>query len=137
MKKYTGNVWYEEMGSGTINIGFTRAYIEDILGECFHITQASSFLATEGKPLLTIETNMGLKVVKAPCTGTITFFSTDARDFPDKLTEESIVMTINPKKEVKPAKAATSKSREAEVTQRDLDWGQVQNIINTWQIRNN
>lgn len=112
MKKYHRYIWSEEMKNGTINIGFTREYIDLTLAECFHITQASSFFVNEGKPLLTIETNEGLKVIKSPVTGTITLFSTEARDFPDKLKENDVVMTINPKTEVKPAKAAAPKTQE-------------------------
>lgn len=97
MKKYQGNIWTEELAGGTINIGFTQQFITETLGECFHITQSNLFLLAEGKPMLTIETNDGLKVVRAPVTGTVLSFSDQARDFPDRIVENDVILTVLPK----------------------------------------
>ena len=132
MKKYQRYMWTEEMQSGTINIGFTREYIDLMLNECFHITQAQMYLVTEGKPMLTIETNEGLKVLLAPCTGVVASFSSKARDFPDKLTEEDVVLVILPKKEVKAAKAKTFQ----QTTPDFQNLGQIDNWMRQGQPRN-
>ena len=99
MKTYHDMIWSEE-NQGVVSIGFTQAFIDGVLTECFHITQSGSILATKGKPMLTIETNEGLKTIKAPVTGTITHFSQDARDFPDCIREDNVIVQIKLKSNV-------------------------------------
>jgi glycine cleavage system H lipoate-binding protein len=98
-KQYRGEIWFQEE-KGTVNIGFTKEFIQTVLTECYHITQAAFVLLVKDRPMLTIETNEGLKVIRSPVNGTVTFFSTDARDFPDRLTEDTIVVSIKPKQQV-------------------------------------
>jgi glycine cleavage system H lipoate-binding protein len=126
-KQYKGDIWIEE-GKGTVNIGFTNEFIREILSECFHITQASAVMLTKDRPMLTVETNEGLKVIRSPVTGTVLAFDHTARDFPDKLTEDSVVLRVKPASVVV---AATKKvkqdfyplNRYTEVpVQVDLDW---------------
>ena len=95
-KVYMDDIWVQE-GKGTVDIGFTQLFIDRILGECYHITQASSVMMTKDRAMLTIETNEGLKVIRSPVTGTVSYFNTHARDFPDRLTEDSVVISIKPK----------------------------------------
>jgi glycine cleavage system H lipoate-binding protein len=110
MKKYNDNIWTEETPQGCVNVGFTKQFIDDVLGECFHITQAHSYLVTQGKPMLTVETNCGLKVIRSPITGTIQSFSVEARDFPDRITENDVVVVLVPK-DVKVATKAVKKEK--------------------------
>src|ERR1700743_1891382 len=104
-KQYKGDIWIEE-GVGTVNIGFTNEFIREILSECFHITQASMVMLTKDRPMLTVETNEGLKVIRSPVTGPVIQFDHTARDFPDKLTEDSVVLRV------KPASVVVSKAKE-------------------------
>ena len=105
MKTYAGEIWYQEV-NGTVNMGFTKEFIHTVLTECFHITQASFVMLVKDRPMLTIETNEGLKVIRSPVTGMVTIFSTDARDFPDRLTEDTVVVSIKLKSVAVPGKKA-------------------------------
>lgn len=98
-RQVKGDIWINEK-NGTIDIGFNRSFIDQILTECYHITLASAVMLVKDRPMLTIETNEGLKVIRSPCTGTIVQFSAAARDFPDTLTEETTVLTVRPKSSV-------------------------------------
>lgn len=113
-KQFHGDdIWSHEV-NGTINIGFMQSFIDRILGECYHITQSSLELVTKNKAMLTIETNEGLKVIRSPVTGTVVYFNNTARDFPDRLTEETVVITIRPKQVVVPrvdAKVSITKNK--------------------------
>lgn len=96
MKQFNDNLWTEEQTSGAVFIGFTRRFIEEKLGECFHILQADSKKVKKGEPLLVIETNDGLENLKAPLSGTIIVFNDKARNFPDRLTEEDTILQVVP-----------------------------------------
>jgi len=133
MKKNIGFVWTEEKSDGRVNIGFTRAFIDSKLMECFACVQADAFNLFEGGPMLVIETNDGLESLKSPITGTITNFNAKARNFPDRLTEDDVILTVLPKGVVLPAKAKTKKVTLQETLERfpnaQGDWLRVLNEV--------
>lgn len=97
MKIMRDQVWTEEVKSGELNVGFTQRFINDKLPECFHVLQADSTHLFEGSPMLVIETNDGLESIKSPITGTVIMFNAKARNFPDRITEEDVILTVVPK----------------------------------------
>lgn len=98
MKETRGNIWTETDNRGVVKVGFTRKYIEDRLGECFHVMQASQIgqKLMKGDPMLVMETNDGLVNLKAPLSGILQVFNPKARDFPDRLDEEDTIVEIVP-----------------------------------------
>lgn len=80
-----------------VNIGFTRVFIDQKMMECFHVVQADVKNLMDKGPMLVIETNDGLESIKSPVTGTVRYFNPKARNFPDRLTEEDIIITVLPK----------------------------------------
>ena len=105
MKQFKDDIWIDEREDGTINIGFRQDFIDRKLMECFHIVQADSKQVQENGPMFVIETNNSLESVKAPCTGRIIAFNSKARNFPDKLNENDVIMTLSIKpEELKAAK---------------------------------
>jgi glycine cleavage system H lipoate-binding protein len=111
MKQFVegGKIWVERGGDGVSNIGFTKQFIDEKFGECFHILPADSKNIRERGALLVIETNDGLESLKSPVAGRVMFFNQKARDFPDKITEEDVIFRIETppkvvakKREIKP-----------------------------------
>lgn len=96
MKKYEGDLWIDEQEDGTINIGFIQSFIDRAMNECFHVIQADTQRVDKDGPMLVIETNSSLESIKAPITGHIHFFNQKARNFPDKLKEADVIMTLMP-----------------------------------------
>src|SRR5579864_9391330 len=96
MKEYLGNVWTEVDARGVLRLGFTKQYIDERLGECFHVVPADVGNTTKGGSLLVLETNDGTSRIKSPISGTILVFSDKARNFPDRLTEEDVIIEILP-----------------------------------------
>lgn len=129
MKKTIGNIWYEEKDC-RVSVGFTQECLNEKLQECFHILPADVFAVKAQGPLMVLETNDGLEAVHSPVAGRIRFFSDKARNFPDRLTTEDVVVEIDlPKPEVKKvaAKKATTKPSGGEYERffhvpMELDW---------------
>jgi Glycine cleavage H-protein len=96
MKTIIGNIWTEVKESGLVKVGFTQQFIEQRLGECFHVMQADVRQVKKGEPMLVIETTDGLESLKAPLSGSIHFFNVKARNFPDRLNEEDLIMELLP-----------------------------------------
>lgn len=94
MKMNYGDLWVETLPEGTINVGFTQPCIEEKLQECFHVLPADVVRTKREQPLLVLETNDGLVSIKSPVNGHITFFSDKARNFPDRLSEEDVIVTL-------------------------------------------
>jgi hypothetical protein len=115
MKSTKGNLWYEKQQDGVMNIGFTQTFIQQALNECFHILPADSRNVLENGALLVIETNDGVQSLKSPVTGTIVEFNTKARNFPDRIKEEDVILKVLPKGVVIPtvAKPAVKKAPES------------------------
>ena len=96
MKTFTEEVWFETNKDGTISVGFTQDYIRRKMPECFHVVQADVKNVSKDTPMLVIETNDCLESVKAPITGRVKYFNHKARDFPDQLKEDDVILTVAP-----------------------------------------
>lgn len=96
MKQFDGNIWTDTDSRGVVQIGFTKAYIENQLGECFHVMQADRSTARRGQPIMVLETNDGTSRIKSPVSGRIIKFNGKAMDFPDRLSEEDVIMEVLP-----------------------------------------
>lgn len=88
-----GKIWMEER-DGIAHIGLTRKFIDEKLGECFHMLPADAVRVVSKGPLLAVETNDGLESIRSPVEGRILFFNDKARNFPDKITEEDVLFRI-------------------------------------------
>jgi glycine cleavage system H lipoate-binding protein len=97
MKSYKGNIWTDTKSDGMVDIGFTQMFIHQKMMECFHVLQADAVNLNEKGPMLVIETNDGLENLRSPVTGKIIFFNTKARNFPDQLTEDDVILSVLPK----------------------------------------
>lgn len=96
MKTFNGNIWTETDDRGVVKIGFSRAYIEQQLGECFHVMQADRRVARQGQPIMVLETNDGTSRIKSPLNGRIIKFNNKAMDFPDRLSEDDVILEVLP-----------------------------------------
>lgn len=139
MKEFSGNMWTESDKDGRVKIGFSKRFIEDRLGECFHVMQADVRTVKKGTPLFVIETNDGLESLKSPVSGTILVFNAKARNFPDRLTEEDVIAEVLPegvklekaKKEKKEKVATTVVNEWIDFQHRPLEYTpEVQGLIN-------
>lgn len=105
MKEVLGNLWFtKDATNDSTNIGFTKQFIDERLSECFHVLMADTKIIKEKGPLLVLETNDGLEPVRSPLAGRIVFFNDKARNFPDRLLESDIIVSLSHKE---PAKKAT------------------------------
>jgi glycine cleavage system H lipoate-binding protein len=84
-------IWHEVNGE-RVTIGLTRSFL-DTLDECWHILPGGSTIKAKA-PLMTIETNDSLVSILSPVAGSFVDFNPNATNFPDKLTENDVVMTI-------------------------------------------
>jgi hypothetical protein len=96
MKEFVGNIWTETDKRGVVQLGFARKYIDEVLGECFHVIPADTRQARKGQPLMVLETNDGTERIKSPLSGTILVFADKAKNFPDRLTEEDVICEVLP-----------------------------------------
>jgi glycine cleavage system H lipoate-binding protein len=123
MKEYNGHLWTEPDKEGRVKIGFTKRFIEERLGECFHVMQADIKSVRKGSPMLVIETNDGLESLKSPLTGAILVFNAKARNFPDRLTEEDTILQVLPEGVTLPQ--AKKKQEKTVESVADRAWNQV------------
>lgn len=122
-REYVGDLWMEKQEDGRVRLGFARRFIEDRLGECFHVMQADTQSVKKGGPLLVIETNDGLRTLKSPLAGSILRFDAKARNFPDKLLEDDTILEVLPQGVKLPApKKAEEKTKPAF----ELNWNNAQ-----------
>jgi hypothetical protein len=112
MKKINGNIWIDSGEKGKIKIGFTKDYLETKLQECFHVLPADNFQVKDRGPLMVLETNDGLETIYSPANGRIIFFADKAKNFPDRLVEEDVVVEIEVPKPVEKVKKTTAKPPE-------------------------
>jgi glycine cleavage system H lipoate-binding protein len=89
----TKEIWIEKEGN-KVSIGFTRDFLAG-MAECWHILPATKKQVKEGVPLMMIETNSELISIASPLTGYVGNFSDKARNFPDLLTEQDVIMKLN------------------------------------------
>lgn len=85
-------IWYEKNGEVT-NIGFTNEFL-NTLDQCWHILPSNLEKFKVKSPLLTIETNDALLSIVSPVSGNFMEFSNKAQNFPNKLTENDVVLSI-------------------------------------------
>ncbi len=111
-------IWMNKKSNGQVDIGFQQTYITEHLQEAFHILPANHNKIEKGAPMMGVESNEGLENIRSPFAGRFVNFSDKARNFPDRLKETDVVLTLlteeehqkkleQAKKEVKdkPAKA--------------------------------
>ena len=89
-----GKTWFEKKPT-SVEVGFTKEFLAE-LDTCWHMLPAAvrQTPIKEGQPLCSIETNDGLFSVPSPVSGIIAFFDNRAMNFPDKLTEETILCSL-------------------------------------------
>lgn len=111
------SIWTERDARGVDLIGFRQSYIDQVLGECFHVVQADTKKARKGSPLMVLETNDGTNRVRSPVTGTIIRFSDKARNFPDRLTEDDVIVEVLPEGAILPTSAKVRANSEPMIEQ--------------------
>lgn len=131
MKTNYGDIWCETQPDGMMSIGFTKKCIEEKLCECFHILPADVGTAKLKQPLLVLETNDGVEAIPSPINGRIIIFSDKARNFPDRMTEEDVVVSIEPP-EVTARKMREQAKAKPKVTAKVVDNAQQQYVMYDW-----
>ncbi len=86
-------IWYEQDGK-YVRMGLTRSFL-DTLDECWHILPSNMTAIKMKAPLLTIESNDGLISLLSPVTGNLSNWDSKAANFPEKLTEEDVIVTLS------------------------------------------
>lgn len=86
-------IWFIQDGAVT-RIGFTQSFIES-LDQCWQVLPANLQSFKKKAPMLTVETNDALISIMAPVAGTLVRFENTARDFPDQLTADTVIMELN------------------------------------------
>lgn len=86
------NIWWEptEVDKYVIAVGFTQKYINEVIDEAWHILPSQGKVK-KGETLMCIESNIGFIKVPSPFTGTVMDFTDLARNFPEKITEDTPV----------------------------------------------
>lgn len=84
-----------------INVGFTPNFLQ-ILEECWHILPYGKGVIREKDPLMAVETNDELLSIQSPISGVLMNFSEKAMNFPDKLTSDDVIVSLNPDTKYKP-----------------------------------
>ena len=133
-KEFAGDLWMEQQTDGRVRLGFRKHFIDARCGECFHIMQADVQQVKKGGPLFVLESNDGLTPVKSPLAGKILYFNTKARNFPDRLIEEDVLLEILPEG-VKLKQE--EKSKATKVKEDYVQWGdpfQIQGFANPQEI---
>lgn len=89
-------IWYEQDGK-QVKVGLTRDFLAQ-LEECWHILPGHNRTIKAKSPLFTMETNDGLIPVLAPISGSVVSWDAKATNFPDKLTENDVIMVLTSEK---------------------------------------
>lgn len=112
MKNFLDEIWWETNKDGTVSIGFTQSFIARKMAECFHVIPANTKRVEKDEPMLVLETNDALESVKAPVSGKVNHFASKARNFPDRLKESDVILTLMPPEvEAKMKQARVEKSK--------------------------
>lgn len=85
-------IWFEKDGK-IVRLGLTRNFLET-LTECWHILPSNMKKIKQKAPLLTIESNDGLISLLSPVTGYLQNWDNKAANFPEKLTEADVIVTL-------------------------------------------
>lgn len=86
-------IWFER-NNNLVTVGFTKPFL-DSLDQCWHILPANLQRFREKAPLMVIETNDSLISILSPVTAHFDHWSDKAQNFPYKLTEEDVVLSMN------------------------------------------
>lgn len=138
MKTYSkdGKTWFERQEDGKTYVGFTEEFLASLDG-CWHMMAAGGKRTEikEGQPLCAVETNDGLFSVASPIAGVISVFDNAAMNFPEKLTDDSVVVHMTDKPEEKKtlqeqlddvlAEMPVPRGRAAQAAIRQVDWQQM------------
>ena len=135
-------IWVEQ-DNELVKIGFTRNFL-DTLDQCWHILPANNKKFKSKMPLMTVETNDGLVSILSPVDGFLQEFAHKAQDFPDRLTEDDVILRIVSKPQVKAAEPMPStarpigRPRPVQVADRDATLAQLRGNVPgaTWPIPN-
>lgn len=87
-------VWFNSKPDGRIDVGFQQKYINEKLQEVFHVLPANQSKIEKNTPILVLESNDGLEKIVSPFAGRFVSFSDKARNFPDRLKESDVVLTL-------------------------------------------
>lgn len=87
-------IWMNKKPNGQVDIGFQQKYISEHLQEAFHILPANHSKIESGTPMMVVESNDGLENIRSPFDGRFVNFSDKARNFPDRLKETDVVLTL-------------------------------------------
>lgn len=113
-----GDVWIDQSSSGnTTRIGFTQAFLDKHLKECWHVIPQKGKVS-KGGVLVSLETNDGLVPVESPLDGVVSSINNTAINFPEKLTADTNVVVIRT--------GAAKEKEPAKVQARVLDWDEVE-----------
>ncbi len=105
-------IWFEKEGK-VVRLGLTRNFL-DTLTECWHILPSNMKQIKQRAPLLTIESNDGLISLLSPVTGNLQNWDNKAANFPEKLTEDDVIVTLT-SDVVEKAMSPTLEERQAAV----------------------
>lgn len=88
----TDELWHREVNN-VIEIGFTKSFL-DQLDQCWNILPSHNEVFKVKSPLLTIETNEKMFSILSPIAGYLRHYSDKAQNFPDKLVESDVVISL-------------------------------------------
>jgi glycine cleavage system H lipoate-binding protein len=86
-------IWFYKDGD-LVRVGFTNNFIQR-MDECWHILPYGKGKIAEKDPLMAVETNDELVSIAAPVAGILAEFSNKAMNFPDKLTADDVIVSLN------------------------------------------
>lgn len=87
-------IWYKQEGKH-LKIGFTEQFLPTV-HEAWHVLPTTTKAKVREKsPLMAIETNDALFTIFAPSTGRVIKFNDKARDFPDRLSADDVILTLS------------------------------------------
>lgn len=85
-------IWYLQNGE-VVQLGFTKSFI-DSLDQCWHILPANTEQVKKKSPLFVVETSDAMISIMSPLEGYVRMYNEVAHDFPDQLTENTVIMEL-------------------------------------------
>lgn len=86
-------IWFYKDGD-LVRVGFTTNFLQR-MDECWHILPYGKGKISEKDPLMAVEMNDELVSIAAPVAGILAEFSNKAMNFPDKLTADDVIVSLN------------------------------------------
>lgn len=125
-KVVVDKIWFMK-DKGTIQVGFNKSFLRELSeGSCWHIMPANNRRVKEKLPLLTVESSDELVSIPSPVSANVYSFSDKARNFPEKLNEDDVVIELresDTKSKAKVADVAQVQARQAVPVQ--PGWAQI------------